>query len=165
MVHKASTTGLWLQSCRMSPVRQVRRQSLGQVSGCDILTATGDIVHVKKVAGSSVLSHLFALGAVSADLLLNSTAFRDGAHARVAEAIRNHHNLLPADVTALGALFATHVNPRALRVIYLIGMDKSTRPLEKALPFFSKVNLRAHVERIRSMGFGVECAVVGRQSA
>jgi len=137
----------------------------GPVEICDILTAAGDIAHVKKAAGSSVLSHLFPQGPVSADLLLNNTAFRDGAQARVAQAIRNHSRLPPADATALGGLFATHVNPSALRVVYVIGIDKAGRPLEAALPFFSKVNLRAHAERIRSMGFGVECAVVGRQSA
>lgn len=68
------------------------------------------------------------------------------------------------DRIAATRLLIAHLNPAAMRVVYAIGTNKATSLLEAAFPFLSRVNLCAHVERIRSMGFGVECAVVGHQS-
>lgn len=49
---------------------------------CDILTAAGDLIHVKRHFGSSDLSHLFSQGFVSAQLLQEDKVFRaaEGPH-------------------------------------------------------------------------------------
>lgn len=46
------------------------------IEACDLLTIDGAFIHVKRKLGSSSLSHLFAQGSVSADLLLMSSEFR-----------------------------------------------------------------------------------------
>ena len=43
---------------------------------CDLLEASGTLIHVKRYGGSSVLSHLFAQGLLSAELLMKRPGFR-----------------------------------------------------------------------------------------
>lgn len=48
-----------------------------KVEPADIISRTGQFVHVKKGGSSSTLSHLFAQGLVSSQLLKNEQEFRD----------------------------------------------------------------------------------------
>jgi len=48
-----------------------------QIEFCDLLSAAGDIIHVKRYGHSSVLSHLFAQGRVSGELFQMDPEFRD----------------------------------------------------------------------------------------
>jgi hypothetical protein len=52
---------------------------------CDLLTPERTLVRVKRHFSSSNLSHLFAQGAVSAELLQMNSEFRQRAHERVVE--------------------------------------------------------------------------------
>lgn len=47
-----------------------------QVELCDVLVVDGSFIHVKHYGGSSSLSHLFAQGLVSAQLIKSDDAFR-----------------------------------------------------------------------------------------
>jgi uncharacterized protein (TIGR04141 family) len=119
---------------------------------CDILTIDKKLIHVKRKLNSSSLSHLFAQGLVSADLLLMNDEFRSKAHQRIKAVEKKRHagngfsSLFPPDDV---------IKPRDFMVVYGIIADWNGRALDKALPFFSKVNLRRYVQDLRRMGYQV----------
>lgn len=119
---------------------------------CDIVTLDKKLIHVKRKLNSSSLSHLFAQGLVSADLLLMNDEFRSKANERIKAVEKKRHegngfsSLFPPD----GVL-----KPREFTVVYGIIADWNGRPLDKALPFFSKVNLRRYVQDLTRMGYQV----------
>lgn len=106
---------------------------------CDILTSQKQLIHLKRYGGSSVLSHLFAQGTVSAELFVSDPDFRQKLNAK----LPSTHKLPDA---------ATQPDAHQYEVIYGIISD-STKPLD--IPFFSKVNLRGARRRLASMGYRV----------
>lgn len=106
-----------------------------KVEFCDLYRADGTIIHVKRYGGSSVLSHLFSQGVVSAELLANDARFR--------KAINVH---LPAS----HRVSEDRVVPGDHEIVYAI-ISRSKKELD--LPFFSKVTLRTAVKRLREIGF------------
>lgn len=108
---------------------------------CDLLTADKQLVCVKKLRRSATLSHLFAQGFVSAQLLVSE---EERYRPTVLDYLRE---LEPA---------AEFGNPSDWTVVYAIATEKSG-PLGEALPFFSKVNLDRTVRSLR--GIGVKFAV------
>lgn len=125
---------------------------------CDILTADRCFIHVKRKLGSSTLSHLFAQGSVSADLFLMSKEYRTA----TLKKIQQEEQAL-GDPEAIGR-FSTFkpdgITPREYGVSYAIVAKWGDRKLVQALPFFSKVNLRRHVEDLKRMGYQVSVARV-----
>jgi len=124
---------------------------------CDVLVRTGALVHVKKSWGASSLSHLFAQGAVSAELLLGLPEFRTEAALVIQEAERLRATL-SSDQSFIGRfqLF----RPDALSagthpVVFAIVGPWKGAGLRDKLPFFSKVNMRRSVERLQQLGFPV----------
>lgn len=114
---------------------------------CDLLTPERDLVHVKRRFSSSNLSHLFAQGSVSAELLQMNSEFRQRAHERVVEC---------ADELGRFDFFDTETfAPAEFRVVYAVMAPWAGRDAADAFPFFAKVNLRNVVEQLRSRGFGV----------
>lgn len=109
------------------------------VEFCDIYSSSSTIIHVKRYRGSATLSHLFSQGLVSAELFCTSPEFRNdvngllGVPFRLADA--NHR---PAN--------------DVFEVVFGI-VSKSQRPL--TLPFFSRVNLRNAVQRLKAFGYRV----------
>lgn len=110
-----------------------------RIEFCDLYSRSRAMVHVKRYQGSSVLSHLFAQGVVSAQAFLRSSEFRK----KVNEKLPDSHKL-----------GNTERRPRAdsYEVAYAV-ISRSARPLE--LPFFSKVNLRHAAEQLQTLGFSV----------
>jgi len=132
--------------------RQLARTSVPTpVEICDILTRSGQLIHVKKRGRSSTLSHLFSQGVVSAELLLQSPEFRLEARTKAADAD-----------PAFGEVFSTDAPERGdHEVAYVVitrGRRREDSPL--TLPFFSLVNLRAAAQRLRALGFPVSVAEV-----
>jgi uncharacterized protein (TIGR04141 family) len=120
---------------------------------CDILTRTGGFIHVKHRGSSSTLSHLFAQGLISAERLLEDSEFRR--KAREIAAAANHEF----------AEVITEARPNAAdHEITFVVITRSDRLTPLTLPFFSVVNLRAAMIRLRAMGFQVSVASV-RESA
>ena len=114
---------------------------------CDLLTRHGQLVHVKRHLGSSDLSHLFAQGLVSAELLQTSPEFRREAAAKVTEVAQGQPGF---------DLFDTDVlRPSDFEVVYAIIEKWQDRHLVRALPFFSKVNLREVNTNLRARGYRV----------
>jgi uncharacterized protein (TIGR04141 family) len=108
---------------------------------CDLLTPDKKLICVKRLRKSPSLSHLFAQGVVSAQLLVV-----DGeAHQK---AVVQHLRKLDSE-----AEYGTRGD---WTVVYAIATEKPD-PLSETMPFFSRVNLDRTVKILR--GTGVKVAV------
>jgi uncharacterized protein (TIGR04141 family) len=122
------------------------RRHPDRVARASVFRAAKQMVHVKKYAGSGVLSHLFAQGANAAEMLLFDGAFRQKVRAGLPA---SHQDLV--DLTP----------PRAsdFEVVYgIIGRPMGTKSLAEVLPFFSRVTLRRVAQRLQGVGFKVSVA-------
>jgi uncharacterized protein (TIGR04141 family) len=118
-----------------------------RVEICDILTKDGHFLHVKKRGRSSTLSHLFAQGVTSAELLLRDETFRVEVAAKVKEVGPDFVEAIP---TGPG-------EGEKIRVAYVILSRAKRKDRPYGLPFFSMVSLKAAAERL--VGAGVEVRV------
>ncbi|MXX69639.1 MAG: hypothetical protein F4Y74_11845 [Gemmatimonadales bacterium] len=108
----------------------------GRIEVCDLYHGPGRIfVHVKHYSGSSTLSHLFAQGQVAAESMLRDEEFR----ARATEKFPDVG--LPVDGDGV----------RGYKVIYAIIAKPGETTVDP--PFFSKVNIRTAVRRLKELGF------------
>ncbi|MGV9571337.1 DUF6119 family protein [Streptomyces nigra] len=108
-----------------------------EIEACDLLHASGYLVHVKPYSGSQTLSHLFSQGFVSAQTIISDKTYRSA----FIEAVRSmNEDLVDA---------ASHVPPKF--VTYAVAFDGSQR-IPQDLPTFSKVNLRSFSKRIKMLG-------------
>ncbi len=90
-----------------------------------------------------MLSHLFAQGSVSAELLSEVPAFRTALRNKVT--VDQFKALIPeAD---------GNFDPTIFMIVCAIGA-KGTGHVGDTLPFFSRLHLRTHVQRIRRLGYG-----------
>lgn len=116
-----------------------------RVEICDVLRKDGLFIHVKKRGRSSTLSHLFAQGVTSADLLLNDEGFRRDAAKKVKEVDAAFAAAIPQEPSAR----------EKIKVAYVI-LSRGQRPEKPyGLPFFSMVSLKAATERLRGAGIAV----------
>ena len=114
----------------------------GQVEICDLLTLNRELIHVKMYGKSSVLSHLFAQGFVSGQLIQIDAEFRQKVKDQLSV---THKALIDA---------ATKPAFEAFTIVYAIISDKPGAELH--LPFFSRVNLNNTRKILRGYGFKVE---------
>ncbi len=117
---------------------------------CDVLTTSGQLVHVKRKFSSATLSHLFSQGETSGVLLVDSAEFR----AAVRQKLKN----APDTFAALfdDALFRAG----NLEVVYAIAGDWKGGGLADRLPFFSKINLLRRAQSLRRMGYRVTYSAI-----
>ncbi len=106
---------------------------------CDILTSDKKLIHVKKYGGSSVLSHLFNQGVVSAELFVGDEEFR-----------RKLNSKLPTP----HKLSNTRIRPTAPDYEVIYGIISSD-PSALEIPFFSKVSFRNAKRRLTALGYSV----------
>jgi len=111
----------------------------GSIEFCDLLHRDKRLFHVKRYGASSVLSHLFAQGLVSARLMLSDRAFREAVNQILPQSHRFNDPAVPPD-------------PHAYEVAYAI---VGTRGRELTLPFFSMVNLKNASDLLSQIGFRV----------
>ncbi|MEG7563502.1 TIGR04141 family sporadically distributed protein, partial [Vibrio cholerae] len=118
---------------------------------CDLMTENKQYIHVKhRKGGSAGLSHLFAQGSVSAEILLGDKEFRKATRRVLKRVCNGLQNTVPLD----------NFKSDGVEVVFLIlGEDSST--LKDNLPFFSKVNLSKAFESLSQRGFEVKIAGVG----
>ncbi|QRO32458.1 TIGR04141 family sporadically distributed protein [Chromobacterium violaceum] len=110
-----------------------------RIEFCDLYTAKGDIIHIKKNGGSNLLSHLFYQGLVSGECFLHEEEFR--------KELNKH---LPEEVKIIDTL--KQPNPNEFKICFAI-MCKSNKQSE--IPFFSKVSLRHTALNLKRMGYKV----------
>jgi uncharacterized protein (TIGR04141 family) len=104
--------------------------------------------------GSSVLSHLFAQGAISADLLVKSPDFREQTVRRIRSVERTAPRADEGEPDRFSRRFTGAFRAADHEVVYAIIGPWEGRSLT-ALPFFSKVNLRRHHENLMGMHYKV----------
>lgn len=116
-----------------------------KIEFCDLYSADKHLVHVKRYGGSSVLSHLFSQGTVSARLLLSDPEFRK----KVNDELPISHKLKNASQ-----------KPKAdeFEVVYAIATNSAASSPE--LPLFSKINLRNSVNQLQMYGMKVSLAFI-----
>ena len=111
---------------------------------CDLLSADNEIIHVKSYSGSSVLSHLFHQGTVSAFLTAGDADFRK----KVNDKLPDSHKLPEGPF-----------NASDYEVVYAIG---TREPMTFELPLFSKVSLRNSVRQLHVSNYKVSLATIRR---
>jgi uncharacterized protein (TIGR04141 family) len=105
---------------------------------CDLYLRDGHMIHVKRYGQSSVLSHLFAQGLVSANLLIGDVEFRRALNSKLPKSHRFGDPLAKP-------------NSGDLEVAFAVGSSE-LGPLN--LPFFSRVTLRNTYRTLtQSLGF------------
>ncbi len=125
--------------------RQLIRQPFPTgIELCDLLTRSNQLIHIKKRGSSATLSHLFAQGLVSAQLIAGDQDFRTEAR---------------SVVRALDPSFEAAVpdNPPG-RDDYEVGFAVISRGKASpgsTLPFFSQVNLQSQAKLLQGLGFRV----------
>lgn len=116
-----------------------------KIEVCDLYkgkagTSKGKLVHVKRGKGSASLSHLFAQGLVSSNLMAGEPEF-----------IKKVNEQLAANgATALPGV----ISGKDYELVYAIIDGEDGKPLD--IPFFSKVNLESNSRRIQTLGFDVK---------
>lgn len=121
---------------------------------CDILTSDGTLIHVKrKKDGSASLSHLFAQGLVSADLLVTRPDFIAAAQKRIQQAEQERAKTSgdPSFVGRFAVLDKDRVGQRDFEVVYAIYGKWDDKGFA-GLPFFSKVMLRNVLDDLGRLG-------------
>jgi uncharacterized protein (TIGR04141 family) len=109
---------------------------------CDLFSDDQRLIHVKRYGQSSVLSHLFMQGLVSAESLLSDARFRRA----VNEKLPATHQLADPNTRPL---------PAQYEIVFAIG---TTELGKLKLPFFSRVTLR-NVARTLMQSFGYQVSV------
>jgi uncharacterized protein (TIGR04141 family) len=112
-----------------------------KIEFCDILTRDKRLIHIKKYGGSAVLSHLFAQGFVSAELLVTDGTFRQ----KVID------QLLPA---AYKKLIPTK-RPKAAEYEIYYGIITKQKKEKLTIPFFSKVVLKNNKKILEAYGYSI----------
>jgi uncharacterized protein (TIGR04141 family) len=126
----------------------------GAASGielCDVLTAQGEFVHIKRKSRSATLSHLFAQGSVSAATFLSDGHFRDEIRSLIGTEARGGRRDMWLDLIPSGS---DPVERSRYSVTFAV-VANTTRSGMDWLPFFSKLNLMQHGRQLRNLGFDV----------
>src|ERR1700731_3645410 len=122
-----------------------------QIEFCDLFSAAGHLIHVKKRASSGALSHLFSQGSVSADLFLQDEGLRTAVRQKLTELEKPAQAaLVPPD----------RPNSTDYEVVYAVIAPPVHGVWPPALPFFSSVNLMHHAKRVQNLGFKVSLQYV-----
>lgn len=116
---------------------------------CDLLTPDRKFVHVKRKTSSATLSHLFAQGAISAEMFLWEIEFRARSRAKVETVESSFVSLIPD----------AKPDPGEYEVVYAV-IAKPNPAWPRSLPFFSQLNLKNTVERLRRFGFQVSLQLI-----
>lgn len=112
--------------------------SQNNIEFCDIYTSRKQMVHIKRYGGSSVLSHLFNQGLVSANLFI-SKQFRVNLNQKLEEAW-----IVPTD---------KRIKIDEYEVVFgIISKNNEERP---SIPFFSKITFKNIASTLSNYGYKV----------
>lgn len=108
---------------------------------CDLYTTDKKLIHVKKYSGSSVLSHLFSQGTVSARLFLSDAEFRE----KVNNELPDSHKFGDAGENPIASQY---------EVVFVVATNHKGEG-EPKLPLFSKITLKNSVQQLQAYGVRV----------
>lgn len=115
-----------------------------QIEFCDLFTKDGKLIHLKRYAGSSVLSHLFTQGVNCARIFISDVEFRRKVNEKLPKSHRFDIGKMPV--------------PKDYEIIFGI-ISETAEHLPDKLPFLSKITLmRAMEELEKIMGFKMSIA-------
>lgn len=126
--------------------RKTIRMGGTPIEFCDIYTSDRQFVHVKKYSGSSVLSHLFFQGAVSAENFFNKE-YREKVNEKLEDGFK-----VPTE----------RITSSDYEVVFAIAKDNLQEGERPEIPFFSKVSFRSVVSRLRNFGYKVTLKGINR---
>jgi uncharacterized protein (TIGR04141 family) len=114
----------------------------GQVEVCDLLSINRELIHVKIYSKSSVMSHLFAQGFVSGQLIQTDPKFREKVVAKLEGKFKD--------------IFQIEKPPEKgeFTIVYAVISEEPGEILY--LPFFSRVNLNNTKKILAGFGYNVE---------
>ena len=114
----------------------------GQVEVCDLFSKNKELIHIKRYGKSSVLSHLFAQGFVSGQLIQLDADFRSKFKAKLPKAFQP---LIDVDSRPV---------EQELTIVFGIISDDDAQSLH--LPFFSRVNANNIYRTLTGYGYTVQ---------
>jgi uncharacterized protein (TIGR04141 family) len=114
----------------------------GQVEACDLLSVNKHLIHVKHYGKSSVLSHLFAQGLVSGQLIQIDGEFRKKLRAKLKAPFE--------------ALINVAQRPAHLEFSVVFAVISNSPGKNLVLPFFSRVNFNNTAKMLEGFGYKVE---------
>lgn len=127
---------------------------------CDFLSTSRQLIHLKDGHSSSPLSHLWNQGLISTESFVRDggfrTAFRKAVTAREKQYGKSGFLALIPDGR-------TKPVPTNFTIVFGVMRHPKTRSKSLALPFFSKIALRAVAERLDLMGFKVELHLIKKE--
>lgn len=112
-----------------------------KVEPADIITREGEFLHIKKGGASATLSHLFAQGLVSSQLLKNEQEFRKYINDDVSQ--------------VFGDNYIDNIEPE---IVFGIIDKRYNQPVEQFLPVFSMINLCQAYDNIINLGY--KCSIL-----
>lgn len=127
---------------------------------CDFLSTSGQLIHLKDGHGSSPLSHLWNQGLVSTESFVRDAGFRTAFRKAIKARERQYgkSGFLPLIPNG-----RTKPVPADFTIVYGVMRRPNARTKSMALPFFSKIALRAVAERVALMGFTVELHLIKKE--
>ncbi len=114
------------------------------IEACDLVSETGELIHVKPRTGSSTLSHLFWQARVSAEALLGDEQFRTEVRRKLADQNPAWIDRFPQD----------RPNPSSHEIVFAL-LGTNEQRVADGLPFFSQLTLSRTSRYLRSTGFKV----------
>jgi len=115
-----------------------------KIEFCDLYSKNRDIIHIKRYAASSVMSHLFSQGVVSGEAFRSDQPFREAMNAHLPPGFQ-----IPTPECM--------PDPAAYQVVFAVVSDE---PADLTLPFFSKVNLKHAATRLQAYGYRTALAKI-----
>lgn len=114
----------------------------GQVEVCDLFSRNRELIHIKRYGKSNVLSHLFAQGYVSGQLIQVDRDFRGKVVGKLSEGFKS--------------LLSIDQRPRDQSFTVVYGVISESSEPDLHLPFFSRVNLNNTYRALVGFGYKVE---------
>lgn len=121
---------------------------------CDLLSNSGQFIHVKRKTKSSTLSHLFSQGSIAARTFLEDP----GVRSQLREILRKESQNTPSFSDIIPSK-GDRPNASAFEVAYVM-IAKKKKDREDCLPFFSQLNLMQNSRMLRGLGYRVTFQVV-----
>jgi uncharacterized protein (TIGR04141 family) len=125
------------------------------IEACDLVGASGALVHVKRKGKSSVLSHLFLQAVNSCDALRWSTE----AQQQLKEMIKAHGASPALVASSLEALARLQRGGHDIEVVFAFLGDWRQRTIT-SLPLFSRISLVQAARRIGQLGYQASVKLV-----
>jgi uncharacterized protein (TIGR04141 family) len=127
---------------------------------CDFLSVSRQLIHLKDGHASSPLSHLWNQGLVSTESFVRDAGFRTAFRKAVTAREKQYGK---SGFLALIPDGRTKPEPADFTIVYGVMRHPKVRTKSLALPFFSKIALRAVAERLDLMGFKVELHLIKKE--